>query len=429
VTDAPSERTIFTRERVRNYAWIFLGFGFGSILLAAVLGDFPRVLGGQPLLPDYLAHWTGGRMLLDGRLGDLYDPRVQASLQHAEIPGYEGLSWFVSPPFAALLYLPLAWLPYGASALVWLALSIVMGVLVLRWVRPLLFGDLAGETRLFTVAFLATPAVFEVLGAGQDSVLLVLLWVAGVRLMAADRPGAAGAVLALGLFKPQLLCLVPVLFVVRRQWRALAAFTAVGALLGLVSLAVFGLSGIRGWLDALASPLYGDKVQEGQTWKMQSGSALLTDLTGVPWLAYVYLAVGAALLWVVLARTRPDIRADWALVALWTVSCSPHVVVYDVVVLLPAVAWLFSMRNAGALRWIALAVFALQWTTSLRFAAASRLPDAWSLMDAPWTAIPLTALCVVAARARSTDRGSDLATPVRWSGFEGRLDGRHRIEG
>jgi hypothetical protein len=401
VTDAPSERTIFTRERVRNYAWIFLVLGFGSIVVAAVLGDFPRVLGGQPLLPDYLAHWTGGRMFLEGRLGDLYDPEVQAHLQHAEIPGYEGLSWFVSPPFAALLYLPQAWLPYGASALVWLALSIVMGALALRWVRPLLFGDLAGESRLFTLAFLATPAVFEVLGAGQDSVLLVLLWVAGVRLMAANRPAAAGAVLALGLFKPQLLCLVPLLFVVRRQWRALASFTAVGALLALVSLAAFGLDGIRAWLDALASPLYSEKVQEGQTWKMQSGSALLTDLTGVSWLAYVYLAVGAVLLCVVLARTRPDVPADWALVALWTVSCSPHVVIYDVVVLLPAAAWLFSTRNAGALCWTALAVFALQWTTSLRFAAASRLPDAWSLVDAPWTAIPLTVLCVLAVRLRA----------------------------
>ena len=401
MTDAPSDRTIFTRERLRNYALIFLVFGFGSIAVAALFGDFPRVLGGQPLLPDYLAHWTGGRMLLDGRLGELYDPQVQARLQHAEIPGYEGLSWFVSPPFAALLYVPLAWLPYGASALVWLALSIGMGGLALRWVRPLLSGHLAGESRLFTLAFLATPAVFEVLGAGQDSVLLVLLWVAGLRLMVADRPVAAGAVLALGLFKPQLLCLVPLLFVVRRQWRALASFSAVGAMLAVVSILVFGVDGIRAWLQALSSPLYENKVQQGQTWKMQSGSALLTDLTGVPWLAYVYLAVGAVLLCVALARSRPDVPADWALVALWTAACSPHVVIYDVVVLLPAAAWLFSTRNAGALRWTALAVFALQWTTSLRFALASRLPDAWSFLDAPWTAIPLAGLCVLAVRLRS----------------------------
>ncbi len=108
MTDAPGDRTIFTRERVRNYACIFLVFGVGSIVVAAAFGDFPRVLGGQPLLPDYLAHWTGGRMLLDGRIDELYDPAVQAHLQHSEVPGYQGLSWFVSPPFAALLYEPLA---------------------------------------------------------------------------------------------------------------------------------------------------------------------------------------------------------------------------------------------------------------------------------------------------------------------------------
>ena len=401
MTAASRDRaTLFTRERVRNYALIFLVFGFGSVVLAAVFGDFPKVLGGQPLLPDYLAHWTGGRMVLDGRLAELYDPGVQARLQHAEIPGYDGLSWFVSPPFAAFIYLPLAWLPYGASALVWLSLSVTLGALSLRWVRPLLFGDLAGESRLFILAFLATPAVFEVLGAGQDSVLLVLLWVAGVRLMVDGRQAAAGAVLALGLFKPQLLCLVPLLFVMRRQWRALAAFTGVGLLLALGSLLVFGLDGVQDWVHALGSPLYSNKVQEGQTWKMQSGSALVTDLTGLPWLAYVYLVVGAALLCVVLRRTRPDVQADFALVALWTVSCSPHVVIYDAVILLPAAAWLFSTRNEGALRWIALAAFVLQWTASLRFAVASRLPDAWTLLDAPWTAIPLTALCGLAVWLR-----------------------------
>jgi len=144
----------------------------------------------------------------------------------------------------------------------------------------------------------------------------VLLWVAGARLMAADRPATAGAVLALGLFKPQLLCLVPVLFVVRRQWRALASFTAVGGAARPRLPGRLRAGGIRAWLDALASPLYSDKLQEGQTWTMQSGSALLTDLSGLPWLAYVYLAVGAVLLCVVLSRTRPHVPADWALVAL-----------------------------------------------------------------------------------------------------------------
>jgi hypothetical protein len=48
----------------------------------------------------------------------------------------------------------------------------------------------------------------------------------------------------------------------------------------------------------------------------QSGSALITELTRVPSLACGYLAVGAPLPCVSLARTRPDVPADWALVAL-----------------------------------------------------------------------------------------------------------------
>ena len=81
---------------MRNYSAVFVAFGALAFLAALALGDFPLVAGGQPFLPDYLAHWTGGRMLLDGHASTLFDPAAQAALQ-LRLVGSDGLSWFVSP--------------------------------------------------------------------------------------------------------------------------------------------------------------------------------------------------------------------------------------------------------------------------------------------------------------------------------------------
>ncbi len=101
---------------------------------------------------------------------------------------------------------------------------------------------------------------------------------------------------------------MPIVLIVRRQWRALASFVGVGLLLGLVSLALVGVSGLRAWATTLGSELYVDMVQDGQTWKMQSGSALRHRPDG-PALARVSLMIlGGVLLWSALTRSSPTPR-------------------------------------------------------------------------------------------------------------------------
>ena len=68
---------------------------------------------------------------------------------------------------------------------------------------------------------------------------------------ARGRPGWAGIFSGLALAKPQLLLLVPVLFIARRSWRALAGFGAVIGGLGLVSVAGFGLGPVLGYVNAV----------------------------------------------------------------------------------------------------------------------------------------------------------------------------------
>lgn len=389
---------LITRERIRNYSAIFVLLSFAALLLSALLGDFPLTATGSVFLPDYLAHWTGGRMVLEGRAGSLYDPAVQSGLQQMMVPGVDGLSWFVGPPFSALIYVPFALIPYGLSTLAWTSLSLALLVASVRMTLPLLPRSRRADAKLFVLVSAALPWTFELVGSGQDSALALFLWVSALRLLMAGKGFAAGATLGLALFKPQLLVFVPILLLAQRQHRALAGFASVAAALLAVSVALVGVGGIRDWILALGSPLYQEQVQVGQAWKMQSISAFSTWLGGSELISYAVLGLGAVLLAWFLTRSELAIADAWALTALATVVFSPHVVSYDLVILVPATAagiWLFENRDV---RLLALAVFVLGWTIGVRHAIGLQTGWPWRLIDAPWTAIPLTALWVVMVR-------------------------------
>src|SRR5664279_3322901 len=103
---AAADRMI-SRERLLVYPLAVLVTSLLVMGAAIGLGDMPHIAGGELVLPDFMAHWTGGRMLLDGNTGALYDPAAQAIVQANEV-GEGALAWFVSPPIAAYLYAPFA---------------------------------------------------------------------------------------------------------------------------------------------------------------------------------------------------------------------------------------------------------------------------------------------------------------------------------
>src|SRR5947199_10767674 len=96
------------------------------------------------------------------------------------------------------------------------------------------------------------PLFVTVLQGQSDLIVLVPL-AAAYAAWARGRYGLAGALSALALAKPQLLLLIPVLFIARRAWRALAAFAGVLAALGLVSIATFGVGAVLGYLNAVGT--------------------------------------------------------------------------------------------------------------------------------------------------------------------------------
>lgn len=208
----------------------------GGAATLAVMGGW---LATVSLQQDFAAYHTAGRARALG-----LDPY----LNHVGTGGpWDGVavyrhSRFLYPPLVADLFRPLAALPFPWAKTLFTGASL----LGLAAAVYLLRGDgalPAGATLLLAAAW---PPVFVALERGQIDLLLFPLLVAGWRWR--DRPVLAGPALALcALGKPFVLGLLPLLLVARRARWAVATAAALLAL-GLVSVALGGMSLNREYL-------------------------------------------------------------------------------------------------------------------------------------------------------------------------------------
>jgi hypothetical protein len=362
-------------------------------LIVAARGRFPFDALGGAILPDFMAHFTGGKLVLAGRTADLYDVRAQHAVQVAVTGDPSFLDLFLSPPLAAYLYAPFALLPYGAACAAWTTTSLALLGLSAAGLRRLA-PSLPGERFALTLLVVASSQpMIQLLGSGQDTPLSLALWVTGVGFAlgsGAMEETIAGAVFSLGLFKPQLFVLPPLVLATLGRRRAVGAWLAGALAQAALTLQLFGPSAFRGWWAVLRSPEYVEFLSTVRASRMTSvlpfvrsvlppGSGTAATVLGG--------AVSAAVVVATLARLAPrpsgsiDPRGAWALACLATLIASPHLFGYDLVLLVvPVALWLELQPTLPAgTRHALVAIFLLTWTAA---------PRAW-LEHAPW---PLSVL-------------------------------------
>lgn len=396
---------LITPDRLRVYPVLLIVAGAVGLLAGSLARIADPGMQGA-FLPDYLAHWTGGRLLLDGA-ANLYDPATQAGLQARELGVEVPLAWFVSLPVVAALYAPLALIPYNLSGAFWFVMNsaLMMSCFVsLRFLAPRLMQH---RRKTVLLCALAAPPTFEALGSGQDSAFVLAVWLVAIRLFGGGYAGWAGAVLGLGFTKPQLVLVVPLVLLVIRSYKALAAFAVSVCAVAAASVSLVGVDGIRQWSTALASPLYMSEVQEGQAWKMTGLPSLVQALLPADWgqaiapvLTLASLPIGAAALLVVLIRRGRSADATAVLTATLATSLvfSPHLLTYDAVLFIPVAVFLLDRRPSAGLRVAVVCAFVLMWLVAPLHLAASTAP--WlSALDAPWSALALAAIWVASLRA------------------------------
>ena len=196
--------------------------------------------------PDFTSFYGAGKILRDGHGADLYDLGTQHKAQdefssNADIR--KGPLPYIHPPYEALLFVPLTFLPYTAAFTLWEGLNLLF-LCVVCW---LLRKDIisfrsfsAWQLLVLCLAFFPVLANFQ---QGQDAFLLLLFVVLAFRNLEHEEDFAAGCWLGMGLFKYHIVLPLALILAIWRGRRFLLGFTTLALGAGVASFAIVGWGG------------------------------------------------------------------------------------------------------------------------------------------------------------------------------------------
>jgi hypothetical protein len=321
------------------------------IPLALMVLQFAATMGlhRYVLETDFLAFYTGGRMLLAGVRADLYDPATQYLWQRtvaSEVTDPSQLLRFPLLPFVALPLAVVATLPFETAYLAWLICNLLLLAVICRLLSAALepAGRLAVLRALaLTLTFL--PVMVTVM-QGQWSLVLVLGLLASWASLRSGQELRGGLWLALLLVKPHYV-LVPALALAwQRRRRALAGLALGCSILLLVSLLIVGWSGLEGYVHLLLSAFGSGETRVTHPQRMHTWLGFLYARLGMDqapavrnwWLLGDALALGLLLRGWRRPRDSASPRFDlqWALLAVVMLFVSPRAYFHDASLLIVA---------------------------------------------------------------------------------------------
>lgn len=338
----------FTAKRLRLYLGALLVLQIctltsGLFALSVVHGRYI----------DFRSFYTAGFMLRSGHAAQLYNYAAEQLFQNALVSVESRALPMMSPPFTALLFVPLSHLSFFAAHIVWSAINIILLLACIPLLKPFL-STLSGRWKpapaLLFLSFL--PAAIVLL-MGQISIVLLLLYCACFVSLRRGHDVLAGLILSLALMKFQIALPVAALFLVWRQWRFVAGFLGGGALLTALSIRILGFAGFFPYLHSLYSMTRAVNGDVGTQLyfgilpqQMPNLYGLVFFLArGAAWSHLLILTVSFALfVWAV--RQKPSLP----LALLVAMLVSYHLFFYDVTLLLLPLSLLCDdlLRNSTA---------------------------------------------------------------------------------
>lgn len=335
---------------------IFIGY---LIVIATLYADGRRAAeqGESPMLTDFTSLYAASMLLQRQPATDLYRPRemYQASLLGAQAAYGGNLSekqaraigmhpWMYPPTFI-LAALPLAYLPYFMALLAWLALTAIPYLAAMRAIL---------RDQSFWLIALGAPPVFYNLIYGQTGFLIAGLIALGLTWLR-PRPVLAGICIGLASIKPHFGVLIPIALICGAHWKTFWA--AVATVIGgaLLSALLLGADPWYAFIGTLFANMRGFEQGIYKWWVMpsvmgalhQSGLDLVWAWRGQMLAASLAFAAVAWTWWQSPTRTAlPGLEG--AVLCSATLLAVPMVYLYDMMLLVPAIALLWSdMRLRG----------------------------------------------------------------------------------
>lgn len=288
---------------------------------------------------DFLHFYTLGTLAREDRGDLLYDMFAQRDLLQKIVPEARGYLYVpLYGPQVSLFFSPFARLSYASALAVWL----VVNALIYAGCCHTLWRNCPNLTQHGLTVFLvaiAFPGISQLLTWGQSSGLALLFFTLTYLALRNRHDFLAGIALGCLIFKPQLGLAAAVVFIVTKQWRVI-----VGAgLSALLQLAIgwlrYGTNVMRDYLAALRHTGQVMALLEPRPYQTHSLRTFWTMI--LPWtnIAFVFYVVSAIAILILLVRgwkNRNELNMRFGTLLIATVLVSPHLTVYDLVILAPA---------------------------------------------------------------------------------------------
>ena len=328
-----------TPRRIRAQA-IVLALCLWSVAIAdfSTSGLVDRA--GNIKFQDFLAFYTGGKMVAELRSSELFDFLVQQKEyktvlgQPAEVslPGVYG-------PQVSLFFSAWSRLPFTVAASLWVAASILIYFGCCFWVWRACPGLLSAGG-IVLPAMWAFPPLFHVAVRGQLSSVLLFCVVGAFFAFRSGRDWLAGFALGSLVFKPQFLAGILLIFFFSLAWKSLAGvFAACLLQLGL-AWSFFGTAVMRAYFATLwRLPQMAASLEPGVS-QAQMHSLRSFWLLLLPWptVSLVLYVLSSIVILVIAARAWKSgarFAVRFSAVVLAAALVNPHLFVYDLLVLVP----------------------------------------------------------------------------------------------
>ncbi|MFZ3264990.1 MAG: glycosyltransferase family 87 protein [Terriglobales bacterium] len=357
---------------------------------------------------DFLHAYVLGTVAIEHRSDALYDARAQQEIGEERVPESAGDYFLpVYGPQYSLIWAPLARLPYGWAAAIWMVLSaaIYAACCFSIWRTCLNLRGYGCTVALLAAAF---PGFFGLITFGQNSALALACFVGMYHGLRTRREVLAGVCLGLLAYKPQLALAPACVFVATcflgretdsaresgmtaGMMRYGACKVMLGATIAVIAqfLAAWFWYGTRP-LITYAHVLMGigskSEILEPKLYLMHSLRAfweLLLGRSDAAFVLYVLTAGLAILLLILFWRKLVALEQGFAVMLLVSVLVAPHLTVYDLAVLAPALLWIGDWLQTHAAPRIS-------WLLYLAYV----LPFAGPLTR--WTHVQLSVICLAA---------------------------------
>ena len=400
-----------TPRRIRAQAFVLALCLWGVCAVDyATPGIFDRA--GNIKFQDFLQFPIAAHLIASGRTGDLYSDRALADGIRA-IVGLDTtvfLQYFYGPQ-VALPFIPLAGLPFLAHATIWIAFSLLLysACIYLLWKSCASLSSYGGFVALCAIAY---PPLFHFFVRGQLSAAVLACVTLSYFAFHARREWRAGIALGLLAFKPQFLVAIPLVLLLVHAWKAFAGVAISSAAQMAFSWLYFGPAVMRAYFARLLHSAGSPGTTELSLSPIQMHSLHTLWELLIPWpraATALYILSSLAVIWMTAAiwKSSSALTIRFSALLLAAVLVNPHLYVYDLLALAPALLLLADWALSNAQHPSTPVLYLLLYLAFI-------LPLFGPL--ARWTHVQLSVIAFVAlmwALYRCATRGHKLASSER----------------